>query len=226
MELYYEEKGKGTPLVLLHGNGENHEYFRHQIDCFSEDFRVIALDTRGHGLSPRGDGEFSIKRFSEDLLGFLDELRVEKANILGFSDGGNIALRFALDHPKRVLKLVLNGANLFPEGVKRSTQIPIELAYKAVKKLAEKDEKARGKAEILGLMVNEPHVSPEELKALDMPVLVIVGSRDMILKKHSELIAKSIRKSEFVVIKGDHFIADKKPLEFNEAVSSFLKKND
>ena len=46
MELYYEEKGKGTPLVLLHGNGENHEYFRHQIDCFSEDFRVIAPDTR------------------------------------------------------------------------------------------------------------------------------------------------------------------------------------
>ncbi len=142
MELYYEEKGKGTPLVLLHGNGENHEYFRHQIDCFSEDFRVIAPDTRGHGLSPRGDGEFSIKRFSEDLLGFLDELRVEKANILGFSDGGNIALRFALDHPERVLKLVLNGANLFPEGVKRSTQIPIELAYKAVKKACGKGRKS------------------------------------------------------------------------------------
>lgn len=70
-ELYYEECGSGFPLILLHGNGEDHTYFVHQADYFGNRYRVIALDTRGHGRSPRGDGEFSIERFADDLYDFL-----------------------------------------------------------------------------------------------------------------------------------------------------------
>ena len=66
ISLYYEEKGSGFPLIMLHGNGEEHGYFEHQTYCFAENYRVIAIDTRGHGRSPRGEGEFSIKRFADD----------------------------------------------------------------------------------------------------------------------------------------------------------------
>ena len=70
IELFYEQKGNGFPLVLLHGNGEDHSYFVNQIDYFSKKYRVIAIDTRGHGKSPRGNGVFSISRFANDLYEF------------------------------------------------------------------------------------------------------------------------------------------------------------
>lgn len=114
---FYIEKGQGEPLVLLHGNGEDSNYFINQIDEFSSNFRVIALDTRGHGQTPRGDSAFTIRQFADDLLVFLDRMNIQKANILGFSDGANIAMCFASKYPERVLKLVLNGGNLDTQGI-------------------------------------------------------------------------------------------------------------
>ncbi|MDY5675064.1 MAG: alpha/beta hydrolase, partial [Eubacteriales bacterium] len=173
ISLYYEEKGSGFPLIMLHGNGEEHGYFEHQTDCFAENYRVIAIDTRGHGRSPRGEGEFSIKRFADDLYGFMTEHGIEKAHILGFSDGGNIAITFALKHPEMIEKLIVDGANLYPAGVKRRIQRPIELGYYAVKLFATFSSNAKAKAEMLSLMVNQPNIAPEELKKLNMPVLVM-----------------------------------------------------
>ena len=160
IELHCEETGDGEPLVLLHGNGEDGTYFAHQIAHFSQRFRVLALDTRGHGKSPRGEAPFTIRQFARDLLAFLDARGIERAHLLGFSDGGNIALVFALAHPERVGKLVLNGANLNTRGVKRSVQVPIELGYRMARLFASLNAKARANAEILGLMVNDPNVAP------------------------------------------------------------------
>lgn len=98
IKLNYIEKGEGTPLVLLHGNGGSLECFKSQIEYFSKKYRVIALDTRGHGKSPRGDKPFTIKQFADDLKDFLDDLGIKRAILLGFSDGGNIALTFALKY--------------------------------------------------------------------------------------------------------------------------------
>lgn len=136
VKLYYREAGKGFPLILLHGNGENSGYFEHQIDYFQNKYRVIAPDTRGHGKSPRGEKPFTIRQFAEDLHDFMEEQEIEKAHILGFSDGGNTALIFALKYPRRVGRLILNGANLDASGVKPSTQIPIVLGYRAASFLA------------------------------------------------------------------------------------------
>ena len=76
--LYYTEKGFGTPLVLLHGNGENGEYFKNQIDYFAKKYRVIAVDTRGHGKSPRGNKPFRLETFADDLKSFLDENNLKR----------------------------------------------------------------------------------------------------------------------------------------------------
>lgn len=223
-DLYYEEFGYGFPLILLHGNGEDHMYFKYQIEYFSREYRVIAIDTRGHGRSPRGDGEFTLSRFADDLYMFMTAHGMEKTHILGFSDGGNIALIFALRHPDMVGRLILNGANIDPSGVKRRIQIPIELGFRIASKFVEKNEDARLNAEILGLMVNEPHISPDELKKLNMPVLVIAGTHDMIKRSHTELIAHSITGACLKYIKGDHFIAMVNPKDFNRAVDEFLKE--
>ena len=130
IKLNYEERGQGFPLILLHGNGENLTYFKDQIAFFSDEYRVIAVDTRGHGRSPRGIAPFTIRQFADDLREFMEELGIDRAHILGFSDGGNIAAVFAMKYPEKVEKLILNGANLDPSGVKGYFQIPIILAYR------------------------------------------------------------------------------------------------
>ncbi len=223
MGLYYMEKGSGFPLILLHGNGESHEYFIHQIEYFSSFYRVIAIDTRGHGKSPRGDKPFTIVQFAEDLYEFMQEQGIAKASILGFSDGGNIALTFALSHMQMVEKLVLNGANLTPKGVKRRVQLPIEIGYKFASFFAGKSDKANRNAEMLGLMVNEPNIKPEELQKLTIPTLVIAGSKDMIKTSHTRLIYESLPNARLQLLEGDHFIANKKAEQFNSAVYDFLK---
>ena len=223
IEHYYIESGHGTPLILLHGNGESCEYFCGQMDAFARWFHVYAIDTRGHGKTPRGDMPFTIRPFAGDLLGFMDDHQIEKAHLLGFSDGGNIAMIFAMQHPERVDRLILNGANLSPDGVKRSVQIPIEIGYRIALRLSAKSESARLHAEMLGLMVNDPNIKPEELETIRARTLVIAGTDDMIREDHTKLIAAGIPAAKLVLIKGDHFIANRHPEEFNRAVLGFLQ---
>ena len=219
---YFTEKGKGEPLIMLHGNGENSEYFRGQIDVFSKQYHVYAVDTRGHGKTARSEKPFTIRQFADDLLCFMDKQQIERAHLLGFSDGGNIAMVFAIHYPDRVNRLILNGANLNPNGVRRSIQIPIEIGYKFAKRFAEKSDSARLNAEMLGLMVNDPNVEPEKLAGIKAKTLVIVGTKDMIKEEHTRLIASSIPNSKLVFLKGNHFIANKHPGEFNRTVMDFL----
>ncbi|MBO5197099.1 MAG: alpha/beta hydrolase [Lachnospiraceae bacterium] len=228
-ELYYQEQGEGMPLVLLHGNGENSGYFEHQLSYFSKKYRVIALDTRGHGRSLRGKAPFTLEQFAEDLKEFLDAKGLNRINLLGFSDGGNIALLFALKYPQYVNRLILNGANLRPSGVKAYVQLPIVIGYGIASACAGMARSAKGALahkEMLGLMVTQPKIQPQELRRLSCPALVIVGTRDMIRDSHSELIAKSLPNARLVRIEGDHFIAAKKSKEFNRAVEEFLSDSE
>ena len=222
--LCYTKQGAGPPLLLLHGNGEDGSYFVHQMEYFSARYTVYAVDTRGHGRSPRGEAPFTITQFAQDLSDFMNEHDILRAPILGFSDGGNIALTFALAHPGRVSRLILNGANLDPSGVKAHIQIPIILGYKLAFLFAEKSPQAKAHAEMLGLMVNEPRIDPEALQKLRVRTLVIVGTKDMIKDEHTLLIARSLPRSRLEIIAGDHFIAAKNPGAFNRAVDEFLSE--
>lgn len=222
ISLYYQEQGEGEVLFLLHGNGEDGTYFANQISFFSDRYRVIAVDTRGHGKSPRGTAPFTMEQFAMDLHSLMEKLQIQRGIILGFSDGANIAMKFALKYPNQVKALILNGGNLNTKGVKRSIQIPIEIGYRFAKLFAGKSEEAKSHMEILGLMVNEPNIRPEELCAIQAPTLVIAGTKDMIKTAHTELIVDHIPNAKLSVIPGDHFIASKNPKDFNGEVENFL----
>ena len=222
--LNYVEAGEGFPLVLLHGNGEDHTYFEYQMSPFSAHYRVIAPDTRGHGKSPRGEEPFTLEQFAEDLKEFLDGLGIFRCHLLGFSDGGNIALIFALKYPQYVEKLVLNGANLEPDGLKRSVRLADKAKWTWLKAVGKADPKKQADFEMVDLMVTQPHIDPLSLRSLRMPTLVVAGDKVMILESHTRAIAAPIPSARLAILPGDHFLARKDPEKFNSLVLEFLEK--
>lgn len=214
--------GSGEPLILLHGNGGESTDFEHQIDYFSSNFQVFAVDTRGHGKSPRGTEPMSFSQFADDLLAFFDEQKIEKADILGFSDGANTAILFAAKYQKRVRRLILCGACISQKAVKRSVQIPIEIGYRIASRF--KNPKAQKNAEILGLMVKDFGISKDHLRKIQAETLVLAGTKDMIRESHTRMIAETIPKAKLLFLKGDHFLPMKRADAFNSAVDEFLKE--
>lgn len=226
IQLSYVVAGTGFPLVLLHGNAEDHTYFKRQMEPFGARYRVIAPDTRGHGHTPRGTAPFTLAQFADDLKEFLDSMDIRRCHLLGFSDGGNIALLFALKYPEYVEKLVVNGANLFPGGLLPRERVHDAAVWTALQPARLLSRKARRKWELLDLMVTQPHIRPQDLAALSMPTLVIAGEEDLILEEHTRLIAASIPGSQLLILPGDHCVARRNWQAFNPAVLEFLEKED
>ena len=216
IQLHAIEYGSGEPLILLHGNGEDSSFFAGQIPFLAQQFRVIALDTRGHGASPRGTAPFTLEQFADDLADFMNSWSIGAAHLLGFSDGANIAMIFALRWPRRVKSLVLAGGNLFPEGLTDEVRAEDEAAWQVA--LREGDERT---LELLRLMMDEPHIDTVQLVQLDMPTLVVAGTHDMIREEHTRLIAESIPGAQLRFIEGSHFIAAEDSAAFNRVLDEF-----
>lgn len=217
IRLHYTEYGDGEPMLLLHGNGEDSGFFEHQIPLLQDRFHVIAVDTRGHGKSPRGTAPFTLDQFALDLATFMDELGIDAAHLFGFSDGANIAILFALAHPQRVSSLILNGGNLYPEGLKAQVRQEDREEYQKALAVGDVD-----RLELLRLMMDEPHIDPSSLATLEMPTLVVAGTDDMIKEEHTRLIAASIPQAQLAFVTGSHFVAAENPDAFNRVVDEFL----
>lgn len=219
IKLNYIEKGEGRPLIMLHGNGGSLKHFKNQIAFFSKYYKVIAIDTRGHGKTPMGEKPFTIEQFAEDLKNFMNEKNIDKAFIMGFSDGGNIALTFALKYQDRIEKMITCGANIYPEGLKK-TEFEIRLlSYKFHRLICPNSRRTR----LLDLIINQPHIKPEELYNIKVPVMVVAGTNDMIKEEHTRLIYKSLPYAQLKFISGGHTLPIIKPKKFNSAVYDFLK---
>lgn len=106
IEIYYQEEGKGFPLVLLHGLTSNSEMFRHEIDRFKDSYRVIAPDARGHGNSEKPEN-YELKDHIRDVVSLVDHLGLDSFHLIGVSMGSYIAQGVAIELGKRVKKLVL-----------------------------------------------------------------------------------------------------------------------
>ena len=130
--IYYVERGNGPTLVLLHGGGDSGEHsFVRQLDVFSEHHHIVAPDQVGQGHTPDVPGPLSYTAMMEDTAALLTQLKLKHADVVGFSDGGILALMLAIRHPDLVRRLIISGVNIAPEGLNpedleelRASQIP------------------------------------------------------------------------------------------------------
>ncbi|MEJ2882288.1 alpha/beta fold hydrolase [Pedobacter sp. GR22-6] len=223
--IYYETYGKGKPLFLLHGNNESINSFREQIGSLSRRFKVIALDTRGQGNSINlSVAPYTYKQFAEDLSAVMDALSIRKASLLGWSDGGNTAMVFALNHPERVDKMVLMGANLFPGPGAIEQDIARLFENRRDSLMKHQDPTSQNQLRLTELVLKEPHIDAKDLKSISSPVLVMAGESDVIKREHTLLIHSSLENAQLEIIKGgDHYVPLKNPNVFNKIVLEFLE---
>ncbi len=222
--IYYETYGSGEPILLLHGDGQSILSYTYQIGDLSKKYKVIAVDTRGHGKSSDlTTGPLKYEMFAYDMKQLLDSLHIAKANILGWSDGGIIALLMAIKYPSYVNKLAETGANLFPtdKAIKASSLKSMHSAFNMLKK----DTSKYGIASVrrYTMMFTEPHISFESLRTIHAPALIMAGDNDDIVDSHTRAIAKNIQGSKLFIFKNSsHYVPIEKPKEFNDTVLAFF----
>lgn len=107
IDIYYEDTGRGTPLLLIHGLGSSTSGWANQVPEFSQNYRVITFDVRGHGQTEKPQGPYSITMFAKDTVALMDSLEISPAHVVGISMGGAIALQLAVDYPKKLKSLVV-----------------------------------------------------------------------------------------------------------------------
>ena len=224
-ELYYEIYGTGEPLLLLHGNSQSIRVFKKQIKEFSKTYQVIAVDTRGQGKSTDHISEpLSYNLFAEDMKTLLDTLHLKKANVVGWSDGGNTGIIMAIKFPEYVNKLAVTGACTDPN--KAVSAGTLKEVAKAIKNLKTKtDEKSAYQIKLFTMLLTEPHITATDLNQIQIPVLIMAGETDMILEDHTKYISSNIKDSELFIFKGaSHDVPVEKQEEFNNKVLVFLNK--
>lgn len=226
-EIFFYECGSGEPLILLHGNSESKTCFLHQLPELSPRYRCIVIESRGHGRSTHGTEKLSLSLMADDVFKIMDHLKLEKAHVLGFSDGGNIALHMALKAPERLHSLILSGANADPSGLDPKGMFMIKLTQQLLRAGALFSSSLRAKLEIWELMIYEPNITEAGLKSISLPALITAGERDIILREHTEYLHRSIKNSRLEIIRGgDHHVNSRLPELYNRAVKDFLSSTE
>lgn len=223
-EIYWEQTGAGPPLVLLHGNGGDCGIFSRQTEFFSAKWRVIGIDSRGHGRSSRGADRLSLYDMADDVLCVLNDANVDKANILGFSDGANIAMIFAIRYPERVRSLVLSGANAEPSGLKLAVELGLWLQNAVCAVGSVFSAKACAKKELLDLMLGEPKLKKWDLERITAPTLLTAGENDIVRPGHITYLHNNIAGSQLHIFPGGHFTPFKLHEQYNDIVLQFLRR--
>lgn len=223
--MYYETYGSGSPLLIIHGNGGSINNFMYQIPYFSQHYQVILADSRAQGKSIDTNDSLSYEMMADDLSALLDALHLDSCYVIGWSDGGINGLLLAMRHPEKVKKLAVTGANLWPD-----TTAVDPFVYKSgiavsdsLAKIPQTPE-VKQQRKLYNLLCYNPHISTEQLKTIQCPSLIIGGDHDVLLPKHTLLIAESIPKSYLWILPNSGhstpvFYKDM----FNQVVETFFK---
>lgn len=187
LNIYYETLGQGEPLIMIHGNGEDHKIFTRAVAILKEHYTCYLIDSRGHGQSTKVK-EYHYDNMADDIYKFIMQLDLKDVNFYGFSDGGIIGLLLASKYPSLLKRMVISGANTKPEAVK-----PLLIkVFKFINKIKFNP--------LFTLMLNEPHITKEELNKIITPTLVLAGDKDLILKEETLFIHDSIKNSKLMIL--------------------------
>jgi pimeloyl-ACP methyl ester carboxylesterase len=221
-KILYAIRGIGPTLLLLHGGGDSGEHsFARQLDVFSEQFRIVAPDQVGQGRSADVPGPLTYTGMMEDTAALLQQLKLKHVDVVGFSDGGILALMLAVRHPELVRRLVISGVNIAPEGLNaddlaelRATQNPKPQTI---------DEKL---THLWATSPTEAELNVAMLAQIVQPVLVISGDRDAITLEHTVKIFHALPNAELCILPGtDHATFSGRSEWLNPIVTAFLGRS-
>ncbi|MBU6402044.1 MAG: alpha/beta hydrolase [Verrucomicrobia bacterium] len=225
--MYCEVYGKGGPLLMIHGNHGSIKSFAPNIPYFAARYKVIVADSRAQGKSTDPGPTLTFERMADDEAALLDALHVRAAYVIGWSDGGIVALRLAMRHPDKVIKLAATGANLWPDasafapGVWEADQKHYETNQHTVWTTA----KQRNDWKLFMLDWTQPHISLASLHSIRCPALVICGDHDLISIEHTMQIFRSLpRGALWVVPCSGHATLHEHAAEFNRVVDEFFSQ--
>ena len=230
--IYFSTYGAGPPVVLLHGGLANQRYWGDQVPALIKaHYRVVLIDSRGHGFSSRDRRPFTYELMASDVVAVLNVLHLRKASIVGWSDGAIIGLVMALKDPDRVKRVFAFAANMDPSGVKDDVAgNPTFASYEqqAASEYASLSPTPGDfvdfRAAIEQMWATEPNYAAADLAKIAVPVAIADGDHDEAIKRtHTEYLAHSIPGAKLVIIPdASHFAFLQQPGSFNAAMIGFL----
>lgn len=185
---------------MLHGNSEDLHSFEPLVPALAERYRVILIDTRGHGKSERGSAPLTYEQLAEDVAMLLFSMGIGRARFIGFSDGGIVALILAAHYRTMCDRLVVVGANMTPAGLAFPVRALTSIAWGVSGLIAPFHAGIARSRERLELMVKHPQLTARELGQIEAPCLVMAGEHDIIRPEETRRIAGAIPHSELVII--------------------------
>jgi pimeloyl-ACP methyl ester carboxylesterase len=231
ISIHYAMYGHGSPVIFLHGGLSNADYWGHQVPPVAALHTVVLMDSRGHGRSTRDARPYGYDLMADDVVALIDELKIPKADIVGWSDGGIIGLDLAMRHKGRIGKVFAFAANTVTAGVVDGVEKnPTFAAFiaRAGKEYAAysttpKEYDAFVK-QISKMWAEQPNWTDAQLKAIDRPILVVDGDHDEAIKReHTEYIAATIPHAGLLILpNGSHFAFLQDPAQFTFAILHFL----
>ena len=231
IKIWYAEFGQGEPVILLHGGLANANYWGEQIPTLAAHYRVIVMDSRGHGRSTRNAQPFGYDLMASDVIGLMDFLHIRKAAIIGWSDGAILGLDIAIHHPERLTKVFAFAANSDPSGVSDIAHSPVFIAYIA---RAEKEYEALSPtpheydaflAQIEKMWATQPNFTAAQLASISVPIWIVDADHDEAIKReNTEFMAAHIPGAGLLLQpEVSHFSFIQDPQQFNADVLHFLE---
>jgi pimeloyl-ACP methyl ester carboxylesterase len=215
LRTYYEALGDGPPLLLLHGGFGNAASMSPMASLLARHYRVYIPERRGHGHTA-DIGEITYELMAEDTAAFMQALGIEKAHVVGYSDGAIICFYLGMRHPELVEKLVPISGNFHWNGLSERSRMIFEKstpeAFAAVLGdlvTAYNENSPDGPehfpvlfAKMQRLFLTEPNLTPEELATIQAPTLVLAADRDLMDIEHTVALHKAIPNSRLCIIAG------------------------
>jgi pimeloyl-ACP methyl ester carboxylesterase len=225
--------GSGPAVILLHGGLGHSGNWGYQVPFLvRHGYRVVLVDSRGHGRSTYDERPFSYDLMASDVLAVMDELQLEKAALVGWSDGACTSMVLAAKEPSRVTGVFFFACNVGPTGVKRFEMTPTinrcfnrhKKDYAQVSPMPERfDELVR---DLAPMQRTQPNYSSDDLARIILPVVIALGEGDeFITREHAEYLARAIPHAESLILNGvSHFAPVQRPNVFNNAILAFLER--
>jgi pimeloyl-ACP methyl ester carboxylesterase len=217
--IYYETSGSGRPLLLLHGGGNSiHGSFAKQLDVFAKGHSLVAPEQIGHGHSPDAAGPITYARMASDTAALLDQLGLKDVDVVGWSDGGIVALILAVQHPELVRRLVVSGANFTPEGY-----LAEDLKQMRAKDVAPATTIGAKLNHLWATSPTKEELNPALLSGIHKRVLVMAGDHDAILLDHTIALYRALPDGRLCILPGTtHGTLIQRPEWVNPIVAAFL----